>query len=217
MDSDIQLEDDGTVEVIGNGGYLSVGDGSVELGSSDSGTFKGFSLGQDGTVQLLGDSFGIGHLSSGGFQGLTLQPGGIANLCCSGLWLWSPDVKTAGSQPAVALQNTIDDELLINANGGYQGGVRLDGPVHLSGDLSVQGSVVFDSNVQMGGNLGVLAGLQMQVGSKLLLMQPDVKRHGPKGKVFVIPQPPIDVLETIQSLMERIQKLEDRVAALEAK
>jgi hypothetical protein len=199
MDSDIKLQDDGTVEVIGNGGYLSVGDGNVELGSSDSGTFKGFSLGQDGTVQLLGDSFGIGHLSSGGFQGLTLQPGGIANLCCSGLWLWSPDVEMTGSQPAVALQQTIYNELLINANGGYQGGVRFDGSVHLSGDLSVQ------------------TNLQMQVGSKLLLMQPDVKRHAPKGKVFVIPQPPIDVLETIQSLMERIQKLEDRVAALEAK
>jgi hypothetical protein len=104
-----------------------------------------------------------------------------------------------GSQPAVALQQTIYNELLINANGGYQGGVRFDGSVHLSGDLSVQ------------------TNLQMQVGSKLLLMQPDVKRHAPKGKVFVIPQPPIDVLETIQSLMERIQKLEDRVAALEAK
>ena len=175
MDSDIELQDDGTVEVIGNSGYLSVGDGNVVLGSSDSGTFKGFTLGQDGTVQLLGDSFGIGHLSSGGFQGFTLQPGGIANLCCSCLGFWSPDVKMAGSLMRVALQHTIYDELLINANGGYQGGVRFDGPVHLSGDLSVQGGVDFDGNVQMGGNLGVLASLQMQVGSKLLQMLPDKK------------------------------------------
>ena len=84
-------------------------------------------------------------------------------------------MKMAGSLMRVALQHTIYDELLINANGGYQGGVRFDGPVHLSGDLSVQGGVDFDGNVQMGGNLGVLASLQMQVGSKLLQMLPDKK------------------------------------------
>ena len=63
MDSDIELQDDGTVEVIGNSGYLSVGDGNVVLGSSDSGTFKGFTLGQDGTVNSW-----VTLLESGIFQ-----------------------------------------------------------------------------------------------------------------------------------------------------
>lgn len=130
-------------------------------------------------------------------------------------------MKMAGSLMRVALQHTIYDELLINANGGYQGGVRFDGPVHLSGDLSVQGGVDFDGNVQMGGNLGVLASLQMQVGSKLLQMLPDKKvtipeLHG-EEIIATIPQPPIDVLETIQSLMQKVEALEGRVAALEAK
>lgn len=215
MDSDIKLQN-GTVEISGDklktsvsqlemyyyGGRLAATGGNVELGSSDSGTFKGFSQLKDGTVQITGDklkavtgSAEIGSQAGGTFKGIILSDSGIGCYAYS-LMVMNPNVRPGDGQQRMALAQSANDELLINANGHYKGGIKLDGPVNVGGDLSVQ------------------TVLQMKAGSKLLLLTPDRVERLPNGRQVRIPGVAMDVLETLQNLQEQVRQLQDKVAAL---
>jgi len=194
------------VEMLYYGGHLTAKGGNVELGSSDSGTFKGFGQLKDGTIQITGDKLEaavgraqIGSRSSGKFKGLMLRDSGVVGCYAYSFTVLNPDVQN-DSKLRTALAQSACDELLINVKGHYQGGVKLDGPVHLSGDVSVQTT------------------LQMKVGSKLLLLMPDKIAISPDGKTKIrLPGQPINLLETIQKLQGMVKQLQDKVAALEAR
>lgn len=193
------------LEMLYYGGRLRAKGGNVEFGSSDSGTFKGFSQLKNGTVQIAGDTMKleastieIGSRSSGKFTGLNLSHS-VVKCSANALMVINPDVHPNDSQQRIALTQSADDELLINDRGHYKGGVRLDGPVHMTGDLSVQ------------------TALQMNVGSKLQLLTPDHIKILPGGKKIRIPGQPIDVMDAIQNLQTMIKELQDKVAALEVK
>lgn len=186
------------------GGHLTAIDGNVELGSSDSGTFKGFEQRNDGTVQIAGDklkvtvgSAEIGNYSNGKFKGITLSSGAVSLFDCY-LISHNRDVPSDGKQ-RVALCHSPDDQLVINLDGHFRGGVKLDGPVQFNGDLTVQTE------------------LQMKQGSKLLLSMPDLIIQLPGGQKKKIFGKCIDVLETIQHLQAQCAQLQDRIAALEAR
>lgn len=193
------------LEMLYYGGRLRAKGGNVEFGSSDSGTFKGFSQLKNGTVQIAGDTMKleastieICSRSSGKFTGLNLSHS-VVKCSANALMVINPDVHPNDSQQRIALAQSADDELLINDRGHYKGGVRLDGPVHMTGDLSVQ------------------TALQMNVGSKLQLLTPDHIKILPGGKKIRIPGQPIDVMDAIQNLQTMIKELQDKVAALEVK
>jgi hypothetical protein len=193
------------LEMLYYGGRLRAKGGDVELGSGDSGTFKGFSQFKNGTVQVAGDTMKveagtveIGSRSSGKFKGLNLSHS-VMKCSTSALMVINPDVQPSDRQQRIALAQNADDELLINDRGHYKGGVRLDGPVRVTGDLSVQTT------------------LQMHVGSKLQFLTPDHVKILSGGKKIRMPGLPIDVLDTIQNLQAMIKELQEKVAALEAK
>lgn len=193
------------LEMLYYGGHLRAKGGNVELGSGDSGTFKGFSQLKNGTVQVAGDTMKleagtieIGSRSSGKFKGLNLSHS-VMKCSTNALMVINPDVQPSDSQQRIALAQSADDELLINDRGHYKGGVRLDGPVRMTGDLSVQTT------------------LQMNVGSKLQFLIPDQVKILPGGQKIRVPGLPIDVLDAIQDLQTMIKELQDKVAALEAK
>lgn len=188
-----------------SGGHLKTEGGGVALGSRDNGTFKGFSQFKNGTVQVAGDTvkleadtIEIGSRSSGKFKGLNLSHS-VMKCSTSALMVMNPDVPPSDSQQRIALAQSADDELLINDRGHYKGGVRLDGPVRMTGDFSVQTT------------------LQMHVGSKLQFLIPDHVKILPGGKKIRMPGLPIDVLDAIQNLQATIKELQDKVAVLEAK
>lgn len=193
------------LEMLYFGGYIKTKGGDVELGSKDSGTFKGFKQLKNGTVQVAGDTITvdagtveIGSRSTGKFKGFNLSKS-LVKCSASALMVVDPDVPPSDSQQRIALAQSADDELLINAKGHYKGGVRLDGPVRMTGDFSVQTT------------------LQMHVGSKLQFLTPDHIKILPGGKKIRMPGLPIDVLDTIQDLQAMIKELQEKVAALEAK
>ena len=193
------------LEMLYYGGRLRAKGGNVELGSGDSGTFKGFSQLKNGTVEVAGDTMKleagtieIGSRSSGKFKGLNLSHS-VMKCSTNALMVINPDVQPSDSQQRIALAQSADDELLINDRGHYKGGVRLDGPVRMTGDLSVQTT------------------LQMNVGSKLQFLIPDQVKILPGGQKIRVPGLPIDVLDAIQDLQTMIKELQDKVAALEAK
>ena len=193
------------LEMLYYGGRLKTKGGAVELGSRDNGTFKGFSQLKNGTVQVAGDTIKveagiveIGSRSSGKFKGLNLSHS-VMKCSTSALVVMNPDVPPSDSQQRIALAQSADDELLINDRGHYKGGVRLDGPVRMTGDFSVQTT------------------LQMHVGSKLQFLTPDHVKILPGGKKIRVPGLPIDVLDAIQDLQATIKELQDKVAVLEAK
>lgn len=187
------------------GGHLSAKDGNLELGSTDGGTFKGYKQSKDGTIGVAGDklkaevnSAEIGSHSGGKFKGLIFSSGGVG---CYGnaLVVVNPDVTQADNQQRAALAQSSRDELVINANGNYKGGVKLDGVVNLSGDL-------------------VASKMQVNVGGQLLLMRPNQTIRDPRtGRTIALPVAPLDVLATITGLQDTIAALEKRIAVLESK
>lgn len=193
------------IEMYYYGGHLTAKDGNMELGSSDSGKFIGFSQAKDSTVQITGSriktdaaSAEIGSRSSGNFKGLSLSESGISCYTYA-LTVRNPNVEQPDGQQRIAMAQNERDELLINGNGHYTGGVKVDGAVRISDVLTVQKS------------------LKMSPGSKLLLMTPDMTTKLPNGKIIRLPGIEIDVLETITQLQNTIRQLENRVAALETK
>ena len=185
------------------GGHLKAQDGDVELGSTDSGALKGFKQLKNGILQISGDSLEvdaqsiiIGRKVSGKFRGISV--GDHAVECITeALMVRNPDILP-DAKLRMALAQSQNDELMINAKGNYKGGVKFDGAVNMV-DLNVQTT------------------LTMKVGSKLLLKTPDKEFPGPLGHNIHVPGLTINVLETITYLQDTINRLQNRIAALEAK
>lgn len=182
-----------SLEVYYYGGHLLTHEGDVELGSTDGGAFKGFRQKHDGTVS-------IGNEAGGAFKGLRATASGYVSCEAYALIVRNPNVPPADSNLRVALAQSDADELLLNANNHYQGGVKIDGAATVKGDLTVQTTLI------------------LPVGSKLLFMTPDrIIRDPVTGRITHLPGAPIDALATIKDLQSKVAELQQHVTALEAK
>ncbi len=193
------------VEMLYYGGHLRAQGGNLEMGSTDSGTFKGFSQARDGSVQVTGDkvsvsagSVEIGLRSGGKFKGWTLSAGGLG---CYGaaLMVVNPDAAVGDGRPRIALAQSAADELLINAGGHYEGGAKVEGRLAIKGEASCQST------------------FRVEAGGKLLLMAPGKVVKLPNGKTLTTPPLAVDALQTLQELQDTVRQLQDRIAALEAR
>lgn len=191
------------IEMYYYGGHLKAVGGTVQLGSTDSGTFKGFRQAKDGAVLISGDkltadvrSAEIGGRVNNKFEGIMLSTSGVG--CYSRAFMVrNPDVPQTDSQQRIALHQSAGDELVVNAGGNYKGGVKVDGPVKMTGEVTMQGTLL------------------VSPGSKLLLLSPEKTTKLPNGKVVRLPGAALDVLETITRLQETIVQLQNKIALLE--
>ena len=175
------------------GGHLLTHEGNVELGSSDGGTFKGFRQDRDGTV-------GLGNDVGGTFKGVRATASGYVDCETYGLSVRNPNVHPTDSTLRVALAQSNNDELQLNVNNHYQGGVKIDGAATVQGDLTVQTTMI------------------LPVGGKLLFMTPDrIVRDPVNGRNIRVPGTPIYALAAIKDLQSKVAELQQHVAALEAK
>lgn len=159
----------------------------------------------NGTLEIIGDELKadvknaeIGFLSNGKFKGMRFYEKGIG---CNtyALMVNNPDFQQTDSQMRIALAQSTNDELLINVNGHYTGGVNVDGNLTIKDNLTVKKSIT------------------MGIGSKMIFLTPNRTLRLPNGKTSIMPGTPIDIIETITRLENTIKQLQDRIAALEAR
>lgn len=213
-------------EMYYRGGHLLTKDNGVELGSTDRGALRGFSQTKDGSVTLTGDrttvsaaslatvhagevriegastakvtapSVQLGSQVADKFFGLSLSS---SALTCSvpAVSVVNPNVPKPTASQRVAMSHDAEDKLVLNVQGHYTGGVKVDGKLELA-DALAKGE------------------LSVSTSGKLLLLRPD-RVSTVAGHTVRVPTPPLDVLQTLAALQEAVQGLTNRVAALEAK
>jgi len=149
-------------------------------------------------VSLTANVVDIGSYSvtNNQFTGISFSQSSV-NLYNS-ISIWNRNAQLPDNKQRYAIMHSEYDELFINPSGNYTGGVKIDGTVKISSDISVKKT------------------LKMDVDSKLMLLMPPKKITLPNGQTKSIPVDPIDVLQFIKDLQAKINGLESRVAAFEA-
>lgn len=213
-----ELDRDGMIYVTGNKVYVNtgkrlqiVGDdfeisagellSTLLLGSRVAGRFNGYSLiGQTSpyisgdNVTVSADKTEIGRHEEDKGTGITVWSNG--RLRCDGyIAVHDPGPNESGDresdQEKAALSQSEQDELVLNSHGFYEGGTRIDGDLNVSGNLTVRTS------------------LNVPMDATIVLQTPSEDEN--------VPGIPVDVRETITSLLDRIAYLENRIAKLESR